>query len=68
MNISCTANKKGMDKIEKQTDQLVYFYRGMLNYFADELAVFGWNGNIVEACRLDQSICNLEIDGMKIFI
>ena len=35
---------------------------------AEAMAVFGWNGNIVEACRLDQSICNLEIDGMKIFI
>ena len=24
LSISCTANKKGIDKTEKQTDQLVY--------------------------------------------
>jgi hypothetical protein len=41
------------------------FYKGMPNYFADELVVFDWNGNIIEAYRLDQPICNFGVDGTK---
>ena len=30
-----------------------------------KLVVFDWNGNIIEAYRLDQPICNFGVDGTK---
>ena len=29
------------------------------------MVVFDWNGNIIEAYRLDQPICNFGVDGTK---
>lgn len=37
-------------------------YKGMPSYFADEVVVFDWNGNMVQAYRLDQPVCNFGID------
>ncbi len=44
--------------IQRKEENEQPFYKGMPNYFADELVVFDWNGNIIEAYRLDQPICN----------
>ncbi|MEY8589726.1 BF3164 family lipoprotein [Phocaeicola sartorii] len=41
------------------------FYKGMPNYFADEMVIFDWDGNLINAYRLDQPICNFGVDGTK---
>lgn len=40
-------------------------YKGMPNYFADEVVVFDWDGNVIKAYSLDQPICNFGVDGAR---
>ena len=49
----------------KEENEQSFLIKVCRNYFADELVVFDWNGNIIEAYRLDQPICNFGVDGTK---